>query len=495
MRRVVDASQPVETQPAIDPVMPPAPPPPHKEPYGPERNRANIMSLLRIQPAQISDPALDLFEQVTAAIDPAGTHVETYYPIKWFYDNVNNWAARDVAHLPVKTLVNEAIVVDVGDFDRAIGPADFEVRAAHLKEGDNVLLRSGLNERWKDSGLHPDVVPFIYGNKEIGISVEAARWLTRRNIRMCALDWRDPEDPANRHELPTHAELHLNNVLIVEDIANLKALSQERVLLLTGTPVKLRHMTGGIARIVAIETAADGSWKPIDLTHVLGAWPEPPATRRRVELVEDRQLATSRADLLFFEVGWGGWSDVVGPQYVRFSTQLGTHLVNPGKWVDGGGASPLFGDVSEIPLDRLIGPGCLLDLSYVGPRQVIRRADIQERGGDIQGGDWVVLRTDYDWHRQRESYLENSPVLDLEAVDELARRGVKGIIGDLSQLSSLQNRWDLQAALHERNMLAVESAWHLWLVRKPRFNVAVLPAKIKGLVSSPAQVFILEEWT
>jgi len=494
MRRAIDVSMIVETEPSIDPVMPPAPPPPHKEPFGANRPRDDIMFWLRIQPSQFGETAADLFEQITVAVDPAGTHVETYYPEKFFYNGKNTWAVRDVAHLPIKTLVNEAAVVDVPDTELPLYPRDLIRGARHLKEGDGVLLRAGLNQRWLNPGLHPEVIGNVYAGQKTGMTPEAAQWLTSKGIRLCGFDFRSPEDPTNRHELPVHAEMHLNNVLLVEDVANLDQLRQERVLLLTGTPLKARHMDGGLARLVALETESGGGYRPVDLTHVLGPYPQPRAPHRRIELVEDRLQVMRRADFMFFEVGWGGWSDVVGPQYMRFSTQAGTHLVNPFKRVDGE-YQPLYAEVMSIPLSRLVAPGALFDLSYIGPRQVISRDDIRQAQALLEPGGWAVLRTDHsDWYRSRPDFLEDSPVLSPEAVDELAGMGAKGIVTDLTQLAPLDRRWELQAALHEHDMLAVEAAWHLWLIRKPTFTVAVLPLNIKDLQTSPAHTFILEHW-
>lgn len=357
-----------------------------------------------------------------------------------------------------------------------------------------MLLHAGLNKRWLNPGLHPEVIGSIYAGQKTGMTPEAARWLTARNIRLCGFDFRSPEDPTSRHELPVHAEMHLNNVLLVEDVANLDQLKQERVLLLTGTPLKARHMDGGLARLVALETELGGGYRPVDLTHVLGPYPQPRAAHTRVELTEDRLQVMRRADFMFFEVGWGGWSDVVGPQYMRFSTQAGTHLVNPFKQM-GREYRPLYDEVVDIPLSRLISSGALFDLSYVGPRQVIGRNHIRQAQTQLEPGGWAVLRTDHsDWYRSRPDFLEDSPVLSPEAVDELARMGAKGIVTDLAQLAPLEQRWELQAALHERDMLAIEAAWHLWLIRKSTFTVAILPLNIKGLQTSPAHIFILEHW-
>lgn len=495
VRRTIDVSRIIEGHPCPDQVMPPMPPAPHKETLGPERRREDAMFILRIQPTQLGDPAQDVLELITFSVDPPGTHLETYYPHRFFYSGVNDWTVRDVAHFPVKQLVNEAIVIEARDLERAVGPADLEQRAKHLRPGDSVLFRTGTNIRWRDPGLHRETMGTIYAGQKTGVTVEGAKWLSEREIGIFAMDCRSPEDPNANWNLKTHEELLTHNVMLCEDIANLDRLTQDRVVLVGGTPLKGRHLTGTAARMVALETLPDGGYRPVDLTHVIGSYPdEAPSQSVRVELVEDRENVIQRMDILFFDISEHGIGDSTGPQYIRFSTQAGTHLLNPRRYTNGR-STPLFTDLTEIPIDRLVRAGCVVDLSHLGPKHTIRASDIRNHGSHIQPGDWVFLRTDYvDWYRDSPDYFRLSPTLSPEAVDELARRGSTGVVADVAQLAPIEGRWDLYAALHERNLLAVEGAWHLWLIRQARFLAAVLPLKVKGLTSSPAHVFAIEEW-
>jgi kynurenine formamidase len=492
MRRSIDLSMIVEARPAPDPVFPPNPPAPHKEFLGTERRREDAMFILRIQPSQFGAPPVDRFEQITCTVDPSGTHLETYYPKRFFYGGVNDWSVRDVAHFPIKQLVNEAIVIEASDMDRALTPSDLEERAPHLRDGDSVLIRTSTNHAWRDPGLHRDTMGLIYGTQTTGLTVDAAKWLSDREIGILGFDCRSPEDPTANWNLKTHEQLLTHNVMLCEDIANLDHLTQDRVLLIGGTPLKGQHLTGVPARMVALESDGD-QLRPIDLTHVLGCYPEDaPFSTVRTELVEDRLDVARRMDILFFDMSEMGLGDSTGPEYMRFSSQAGTHLINP---MAGKNFTPLYEDLTKIPIDRLVGKGVLIDLSHLGPQSIIDASHIRDAGQEIEPGDWVFVRTDHaDWYRHSPHYFDYSPTFSEDAIQELGRLGATGLVTDATQLCPLADRLSMHELLHEHKLLAVEAAWHLWLIRKPRFTTAVLPLNVVGLISSPVHVFAIEEW-
>jgi len=449
------------------------------------------MFLLRLENAHLGDDeVLDRFQYITATADPAGTHVETYYPVKWFYEGEGAHTARDVADIPTRTLVNEAAVIDVPDLERPMGPGDLKRAAKHLKPGDNVMFRSGLNRRWEDPGINPGGLESAY-DQRTGLTLPATQWLTDQKVRACAIDFRTPEDPEYKWELPSHKQLHVNDVLIIEDIAHLDRLSSERLLMITGAPIKGRHLTGGPARIVGIEGWGGPSTKVVDLSHVMGRYPAAvPDTRSRAALPQDEYEVLNRADFLFFDIGMTGLSDLVGPQYMRVSSRAGTHLVNA--YHDG---TPLFEDVAAIKADRLVGPANLIDVTHVGAGRTVRPADLSSGIDRLRPGDWAVLRSDHaDWYQSRAGAIDASPRLSIEAVQALAERHIRGIISDLTAISPLAERRDLEQALNELGLLFVAGARRLWLSRRERCLAAVLPLPIRGLVHSPVQVFLIEDW-
>jgi hypothetical protein len=81
MRRAIDVSQVITSATPVGSTLPPDVRPSHSEPFSAVRRREDIMFLLRLENAHLGDDeVLDRFQYVTATADPAGTHVETYYP-------------------------------------------------------------------------------------------------------------------------------------------------------------------------------------------------------------------------------------------------------------------------------------------------------------------------------------------------------------------------------------------------------------------------------
>lgn len=496
MRRTVDLTQPIEITPPIIEQLPPSTRPPHRELPGDGRSREDIMFFLEIQDVHLGDDAYDRLQYLTITVDPAGTHVETYYPAKWFYNGQGQYAARDVANIPTQTLVNDTILFDVPDLSRPITPADLDEGAQHLRPGDGILIRSGVNEAWADPGLNSaSAVGDAYGLQKTGVTAEAAAWLTERGIRLLGIDFRTPEDPQNKWELPTHKQLHTNDVLIVEDAAHLDRLSEERFVLLAGSPLKGRDITGGASRLVALEGYGTQDMRPVDLTHVLGPYGSEGYAGSRRELREDDANVLPRAEAMFFDVSQSGISDMAGPQYLRFSTRAGTHLLNPLRFEGPHDTEALYGDVADIPLTDLVGPGVLLNLAHFGPRTTISARDLEAHVSDVQPGDWVFLRTDHvDWYRTRKDRWDYCPQLTVDAIDFLGSLGVKGIVTDMESFAPPSGRAEFHSALHRNRLLYVGGAWRLRLIRQRRFLAAVLPLLVRGLQSSPAHVFALEEW-
>jgi kynurenine formamidase len=496
VRRVIDVTQAIDITPPLAEHLPPDVRPPHKESLGDGRRREDLLFYLDIQDAHLGEKAYDRLQYLSMTADPAGTHVETYYPKKWFYEGDGQYLARDVANIPTQTLVNEAIVFDVPDLDHPVTAADLDHGAKHLRPGDGILIRSGVNSAWADSGLNPSAaLGAAYDLQRTGVTLGAAKWLTERGVRLVAIDFRNPEDPNDLWELPSHRELHTNDVLIVEDAAHLDRLTDDRVLLLAGSPLKGRNLTGGAARLVAIEGYGTNGVKAIDLTHVLGPYGSEGYAGSRQELEADETNVLARAEAMFFDISQTGLVDMAGPQYMRFSTRAGTHLINPLRFETPDDRTLLYGDVTEIPLSDLVRPGVLFNLAHIGPRTPITVRDIEPYLGEVEAGDWVFMRTDnVDWYRTRPDRREYSPYLTIPVLERLASLGIKGIVTDIESFAPPSARADFHAALHRLGILYVGGAWRLRLIRKRRFLAAILPLLVRGLTSSSAHVFVIEDW-
>ena len=93
-----------------------------------------------------------------------------------------------------------------------------------------------------------DAYPFLAEN--------AAKWLVDKGVRLIAMDTPSPDNPAHSRgtpkDSPNHKVLLGAGVVLVEYLANLKALTASEVELIV-MPLKLKGCDGAPARCAAIE--------------------------------------------------------------------------------------------------------------------------------------------------------------------------------------------------------------------------------------------------
>ena len=153
--------------------------------------------------------------------------------------------------------------IDEAPLDVLIGPAtiaDFtgcqplqEIDVSDLKQrlGESVptrlILRTGWSEYFGDMKFY---------NKYPFLSENAAQWLAEKGVRLIAMDTPSPDNPAHSRgtpkDSPNHKVLLAAGIVLVEYLANLKALAKMEVELIV-MPLKLKGCDGSPVRCVAIE--------------------------------------------------------------------------------------------------------------------------------------------------------------------------------------------------------------------------------------------------
>jgi arylformamidase len=110
-----------------------------------------------------------------------------------------------------------------------------------------LILRTGWSEYFGNMKFYNEY-PFLSEN--------AARWLVENGVRLIAMDTPSPDNPAHSRgaakDSPNHKVLLGAGVVLVEYVANLKALTAPEVELIV-MPLKLKGCDGSPARCVAIE--------------------------------------------------------------------------------------------------------------------------------------------------------------------------------------------------------------------------------------------------
>jgi arylformamidase len=173
-----------------------------------------------------------------------GTHIGTHADApRHFIPN-----GRTIDEIPLDILIGPATIAD---FTGCRSLQEFDI--ANLKEKldgkipQRLVLRTGWSEFFGDMKFYNEY-PFLSEN--------AARWLVDQGVRLIAMDTPSPDNPVHSRgapkDSPNHKVLLGAGVVLVEYVANLKAITAREVELIV-MPLKLKGCDGSPARCVALE--------------------------------------------------------------------------------------------------------------------------------------------------------------------------------------------------------------------------------------------------
>ena len=162
-----------------------------------------------------------------------GTHIDAPFHF------VKN--GKKIHEIAPERLVNEAILIRIGkNSNRSISKTDiqnFEQKNGKIENGSTVIFHTG----WQKN-LNKE----FYFTENPGLSVSAAKYLVSKKINMVGID--SPSiDLGTDSKFSVHHVLAKNNILIVENLANLNKIKSNNFHLIT-SPLKLKNATGSPIR-------------------------------------------------------------------------------------------------------------------------------------------------------------------------------------------------------------------------------------------------------
>ena len=162
-----------------------------------------------------------------------GTHIDAPFH---FMKN-----GKKIHEIKPERLVNEAVLIKVGKkANRSISKTDirkFEQKNGKIENGSTVIFYTG----WQKN-LNKE----FYFTKNPGLSVSAAKYLASKKINMVGID--SPSiDLGTDSKFSVHHVLAKNNILTVENLANLGMIKSNNFHLIT-SPLKLKNATGSPIR-------------------------------------------------------------------------------------------------------------------------------------------------------------------------------------------------------------------------------------------------------
>ena len=162
-----------------------------------------------------------------------GTHIDAPFHF------VKN--GKKIHEITPERLVNEAVLIRIGkNSNRSISRTDiqnFEQKNGKIESGSTVIFHTGWQKNLNKK---------FYFTENPGLSVSAAKYLVSKKINMVGID--SPSiDLGTDSKFSVHHVLAKNNILIVENLANLNKIKSNNFHLIT-SPLKLKNATGSPIR-------------------------------------------------------------------------------------------------------------------------------------------------------------------------------------------------------------------------------------------------------
>lgn len=154
--------------------------------------------------------------------------------------------------------------------------------------------------------------------------------------------------------------------------------------------------------------------------------------------------------------------------------------------------------IDEVPLESLVGPAVIFDLTYVNENQKITQNDLEQFSGHLQKGDIVLLKTDWDHKRNPTSreYWTEAPYVDERAADWLSKQPIKAVGFDFPQdyvIREIPYRHPMpdEMPTHDnilrKGIYLIEYLCNLRQIGKHRFTFCAVPLKVGNAEGAPTR--------
>ncbi len=172
---------------------------------------------------------------------------------------------------------------------------------------------------------------------------------------------------------------------------------------------------------------------------------------------------------------------------VTFNTHIGTHIEMPQHFFKEGK------DVTQMPLERLVGDAVLLNFTDKKGGEAITLCDLKSYDTDIKKGDIIFINT--GWFRYYNTPKAHPrPYIDTEGIKWLISKKISCLGADLTGIEPKGRKLQPNHKLLLGNDIPlIECLTNLDKIKKRRFMAVILPLSIKGLEACPVRVIAIEE--
>jgi kynurenine formamidase len=202
-----------------------------------------------------------------------------------------------------------------------------------------------------------------------------------------------------------------------------------------------------------------------------------------------------------FPRDFNGWAD----DTVKMGVHATTHIDAPWHYGPRSGGAPAA-TIDQIPLDKCIGPGVVLDLTHKADDDPITPADMEAAlavsGATLDGRTIVLIRTGRDRLMGTAAFWKTGTGMSAAATEWLLDRGVtvmgidqwgwdlpfRAQIARSRATGNSELFWEAHRVGQRRPYWHMEQLTNLESLPPHGFEVAVFPLKITGASAAPARV-------
>lgn len=177
-----------------------------------------------------------------------------------------------------------------------------------------------------------------------------------------------------------------------------------------------------------------------------------------------------------------------------------THMDSPRHMVPGGDT------LSDLKLDRVVGPASILDLSDIQPEEEITAERLEAIGAHLETGEIILFRSCWDeqrdWHDQQ--YWRDAPYLSADACQWLLQRQPTAIAFDFPQDWTIRLLLDGEVRpieehvshdiLLRNGVTLIEYLVGVRQVETQKTFLCALPINLPESDGAPSRVIAIEEY-
>lgn len=163
------------------------------------------------------------------------------------------------------------------------------------------------------------------------------------------------------------------------------------------------------------------------------------------------------------------------------SVHTGTHVDAPSHFLQGGKT------VETLPLETLLGPVTVIDLSHVDAIEPhhLAQAPIPDRTQRLL----IRTRNSLHWQQNQSEFDPNFVALTAQAAQWVVEQGIKLIGIDYLSVQRFRDDATTHQILLGAEVIIIEEL-NLYAVQPGEYELICLPIKLQGLEGAPARVIL-----